>query len=351
MQRRIKVLGTGAYLPPRVVTGRELDAALGVKPGTTEELSGVQSRRYAGPEDTNSRMGARAARAALEDAGLGFSDIDLLVSTSGTREQAIPCTASLIQRELGQGESGTPCFDVDSTCLSFVTALDTLSYLVAAGRYRRVLLVASEISSTGLNYRQLEACSLFGDGAVAVVIGATPAGEGSRILAAHMETYSHGSDICQIEGGGTRVHPREYRPAATAMPGLLRADGPALDEDPRFLFSMNGRKVFRLATAVLPTYMARLFADAGGEVKSLADVDLVVPHQASRSAMELMRRRLDLPEDKWVYILPEYGNMIAASIPFGLHLSIRAGRIRRGDRVLCVGTSAGFSIGGVLLEY
>lgn len=331
--RNIRILGMGKYLPRKKVLGTDLDLQLGLKPGTLTGISGVETRHFVQPDETNSRMGALAAMAALEEAHLHYEDIDALICTSGTYEQAIPCTAALIQKQLGKENSGTPCFDINSTCLSFVTGLDMISYLIQAKRYRKVLLIAAETASVGLNWEQHEACSLFGDGAAAAVIGLSDENQGSKILNSAMETYSSGSDTCKIQGGGTLIHPRHHHPQQV---------------DDRFLFKMDGRKIFRFASEVLPSFMKQILEPTG---LCLDDFKLVVPHQASLSGMELMRRRLKVRPECWMEIIKDHGNCIAASIPMALHVAIQEKRIERGDKVLLLGTSAGFSIGGIALEY
>lgn|GEM_PF-35160 len=331
--RNIRILGTGKYLPRRQVTGAELDRKLGLAEGSTTRISGVEVRHFASEDELNSVMGAHACMAALENAQLKYEDIDAIVYVSGSVEQIIPCTAALVQKRLGKENSGTPCFDINATCLSFVTGLDVMSYLVDAGRYRKILLVSAEIASFGLNWKHLEAASLFGDGAAAVIIGKSPEGETSHILSSAMETYSSGSDTCRIEGGGSRLHAKHH------LPG---------QEDERFLFAMDGRKAFKMAAEKIPAFLDRLFL---GTSVTLKDVKLVVPHQASLSGMELLRRRIEVEKERWMTILPNHGNCIAASIPMALHTAIEQKRITRGDLILLVGTSAGFSMGGVLLEY
>ena len=150
----------------------------------------------------------RKLQKAVEDAKLTWDDIDCIICGSGTIQQAIPSTASLIQEQLGLQHSGIPCFDINSTCLSFITALDTISYAIECGRYKNVVIISSEISSVGLNWGQNESSILFGDGAAAVVI--TKGDHSSSIIASHMETYSSGAHLSEIRGGGTMIHPREY---------------------------------------------------------------------------------------------------------------------------------------------
>jgi len=330
-ERRAKVLGTGKYMPRRIVTADEMDRRLGVPPGWVLKKTEVAVRHYA-EDETASDMGAKAAYAALAAAGLRFGDIDCLVSVSGTKEQALPCMGALIQRAMGQEHSGVPAFDIDSTCLSFLTGLDVMSYMVDAGRYERVLLVSSEIASIGLNWNNKESAALFGDGAAAVVIGRSAEGERSRIVHASIRTYSKGASLSEIRGGGTRLHPREHR----------------ADNEEDYLFHMDGQGIYRMAAKLLPGFIGELFEPLGMEMK---DVHAVIPHQGSAMAMRLIQRKLGINAEQMVVITPNHGNTIAASIPMGLHEAITQGRIRRGDRVLLLGTAAGLSLGGLLLDY
>ncbi len=332
MERRVKIRAMGAYLPKRVVESVELDEKLGLPAGTLEKMSGVSSRRYVSEDETSSSMGAMACMSALENSHLRYEDVDAVVCASGTYEQPIPCTAALIQRALGKQESGTACFDINSTCLGFVVGLDVVSSMIEAGRWKRVLLVSTDIASVGLPWHQHEACALFGDGAVAAVVEKTPPGESARIFDCHQETYSSGADVCEISGGGTRVHPRHHDQR----------------EDKRFLFSMDGRRVFRQASERLPNFL-KVFEKKIGF--GLSDCNMVIPHQASASAMELMRRKLGVEPKNWMNIIANHGNMIAASIPLAFKLALDQGKIKRGDKVSLIGTSAGFSIGALALEY
>lgn len=329
--RHVKVTGTGRYLPGTGISAEAIDLRLGTEPGWVMRKTSVANRHFVG-EETASQMGAYAAGEALQAAGLTFADIDCLVCASGTMEQPIPCTAALIQRALGEEESGVPCFDINSTCLSFVTALDTMSYLIEAGRYRRILIVSSEIASKGLNWTDKESAALFGDGAAAAVVERSAEGESARILNARMTTHSGGAKHSEIRGGGSGI------PA-----GLHREENAA-----DYLFSMDGEAIFRQASRLLPDFMQGLLGSAG---LAMADFKLVVPHQGSVMAMKLLQRKLGISQEQMLYIAPHYGNVIAASIPLGLDMAVREGRLERGDKVLLVGTSAGLSLGGVALVY
>lgn len=318
-------------MPRAVVTATEMDQRLGQSAGWSEKVSDVRLRHFVDGE-TASYMGARAAEGALSQAGLSWRDIDCLVCASGTMEQPIPCNAALLQREIGADAFGIPAFDINTTCLSFLTALDTLSYLVAAGRYRSVMIVSSEIASLGLDWSNKESAVLFGDGAAAVVIAPSGEQEGSRILGSRMETYSEGAAWSEIRGGGTKLPANQY----------------AEHKKSDYLFQMDGRAIFRMASKLLPKFVQDLLLSSGTR---LQDIAVVIPHQGSAAAMRQIVRKLRITPEQLMYITPNHGNTIAASIPMGLHEAISTGRIHRGERVLLLGTSAGLSLGGMILEY
>jgi 3-oxoacyl-[acyl-carrier-protein] synthase-3 len=218
-----------------------------------------------------------------------------------------------------------------------VTGFQVASSFLKQGLYKNILVVSSEIASVGLNYNHLESASLFGDGAVAFVLGQHDKSlkqKPTELLGFHMETYSSGWDTCQIAGGGTKFHPS-------------RLDWRLTDKDERFMFSMNGPKVFRMASKLRPGFIEKLSEKSG---VTLDDAKFLIPHQASDSALELIRRRLDLAPERMIKIIEEHGNMIAASIPLALHYALQTNRLESNDIVYLVGTSAGFSIGGLVLR-
>jgi 3-oxoacyl-[acyl-carrier-protein] synthase-3 len=329
-KRSIKILSTGKYLPKKVVSGHEVDRVLGLSPGKSEEMTGIAERRYV-TDETASQMGAYALMDALERSGIRYEDLDAIISASGTAEQELPCTAALIQRALKRPGHPLPCFDINATCLSFVTAYDLASSLLETSRYRRIAIVSSEVASVGLNPKQHEAYALFGDGAAAVIVERTPDSETAGVIHANMNTFSEGADHCKIEGGGSKFHPRDYH-----------------QHPDKFLFSMDGRKVFKLVLETVPEFFAKTMEDSG---LTLEQIDLIIPHQASGSGMELVRRKLGIDRSKYMDILSTHGNMIAASIPLALHYALEQGRIQRGQKVMLLGTSAGMSIGSVIFEY
>ncbi|HEX9062292.1 MAG TPA: beta-ketoacyl-ACP synthase III [Clostridia bacterium] len=332
MNEKLAILGTGHFLPSRTIYSSELDNHFGKKTGYIEGKTGVRQRFFI-KDETASFMGASALKKALDDAALSISDIDLIICASGTTEQPIPCTAALIQEQLGCHKLGIPCFDVNATCLSFVVGLDIASCLINSGRYKKIALVSTEIASVGLNWSLEESSVLFGDGAAAAIVGTSENYNGQGILGALIKTYSDCAHSTEIPGGGTRFTPHKYNS----------------ETKNEFTFKMDGRAVFKRAYQEISGFMKELLLKSG--IPDLKDIDIVIPHQASKSAMDILRKKLEIPEHKWVNIISDYGNQIAASIPMALHVAKTQARIKKGDIIMLVGTSAGLSIGGIVFEY
>ena len=326
----VRIAGLGWYLPARRVTNGELEQRIGIAPGWIARVSGVQERRYVDNETTVG-MATAAARMALDAAGIPAGALDAIVGASAGPEQAIPCTAALVQRTLGAPEGNSACFDVNATCLSFLFALQTAAHLVSAGVYRTMLIFSSEIGSRSLDPEERESAVLFGDAAAAAVVTRASTAEPGTFWHARFGTWSSGADLAQVQGGGTLHHPND--PATTHGMNL---------------FHMRGPEIFKQAGRLIGPFLDHFFAELHWE---RGEVDAVVPHQASRHAVELLTRRLGFRGDQVVVNLPERGNCISASIPLGLAEAVQRGRIRRGDRVLLVGSGAGLTLGAVALTY
>lgn len=329
---KIQIKGTGSYLPTHRVTSENLDSTLGKPRGWVEEKSGVIQRYFASPEETTSFMATKAAAQALAQAHLSPDQLDCIIGACGVMEQPIPSTACLVQKKLGLADSGISCFDINSTCLSFLTAFEIASNLIQTNRFRHVLIVSSDIPSLGLNWNDFKSSLIFGDGAAAVVLSTPVAEEGSQILGCHMETYSSGAHYCQVQAGGTRLHPSHF----------------SEDLKQYALFDMDGKKAFRLSSEKIQRFLDILFSKAN---LTLKDIDWIIPHQASQLAMHHLRKKLCISEHKLVDIFAHHGNQVAASLPTALHYAISSEKLRKGDKVLLIGTAAGISLGGIILEY
>lgn len=329
--QQLKISGVGRYLPQRLVSNQEVEALCHLSDGWVAQHNGVKQRFWADPRwETNAYMGSIAAKEAIANAGLEMTDIDFILNASGSFEQPIPDGGPLLQRMLGLPDSGIPSMSVQSTCLSFISALQMAAGLFATQSISHILISSSEIASIGLNFKESESATLMGDGAAAIVLSHTPDGEASCIEAANFETYSRGANLTEIRAGGTRLHPT----------------GPETEPED-LTFHMQGPNVLRMARRQVRGFLDRL---RPGLSEGLDDIDFVIPHQASMVGLKLMRF-FNWPESQIAMTLEKYGNTIAASIPMAFYEMIETGRIERGDRLLLVGTGAGLSIGGVILVY
>ena len=321
----LSILATGISRLPVCVPSEQLDAQLGLSVGTVFRKSGVLTRSFLGPEHLQSFMAADALTAAATQGMIPLRSIDLLLSVSAVSEQALPCTAAAIASYLDL-TAGTPAFDINSSCLGFMAGLQVAESLLKTGSYRRIAIVASDVASRGLDWSQPEASLIFGDGAAAVIVEDRPR---SGLRAFKLETYPVGLSYCEIRAGGTRRHP-------------------SVEVEPKdFLFRMDGKSVFRLASQVLPPLLHQVLQ---GAHLSLDDIDWIVPHQASHLGMSHLVKRLNLPEAKVVNIYATHGNQVSASLPTAFHHALRTGHVQPGQRILFLGTAAGFTAGVAILE-
>lgn len=319
----------GKYLP-EAVSSEALEKAHGLPAGWAMKYSGVQNRHVASHE-SNGWMGARAAEAALAKAGMTLHNIDMLISGGATYDYPIPNQASVIKSEMKYGNAcHTPAIDLDSTCLSFVTALDFAAQILDGKAYKNILIVSSEIASKGINPANWETLTLFGDAAVAAVVSYAPEHD-SGYIKGMQRTYSEGVYHTLIEGGGNRKFFKDH------------PYDPVLHS-----FQMKGKQLLKLTKRLLPDFMDEFFAHTG---YTITTIDAMVPHQASRLGAALFQGMFDFAPGQVKTTLEYYGNCIAASIPLTFMAAIDEGSIQRGDVCLLAGTSAGFAIGGVLLKY
>ena len=323
-----EIKGWGAYRPETILASSALDARHGHPPGWTEDAFGIRARGVAGPHETTSFMAAAAVRAALDRAGWPADSLGAVIGGCGVMEQPIPGTAALVQDRLGLGRSGVPAFDVNQTCLSFVLGLDVAALGLAAGRWRRVAVFASDIASCGLDPADAKVRSIFGDGAGAVVIEASDGGAG--LLGLATETHGAHAGLAQLRAGGTRLRVEEGYEALVAGSR----------------FEMDAFGIFKAAARCLPGVIERALDQAG---VARGDLACVVCHQASAPGVEHVRR-LFAPDTHVVDLFATHGNQIAASIPTVLAHALDEGRAGPGDAVLLLGTAAGISATAMVLR-
>jgi 3-oxoacyl-[acyl-carrier-protein] synthase III len=309
-----------------VVANAELEVKMGLSNGWIAKRTGVLERRYATNETTVSQAVA-ASRVALERSGIKLGELDAIIGAN-LAQQTIPCTAALVQKALDAPDGSSACWDVNATCLSFMMALHSAALLIAAGQYKNILIFSSEIASPSLNPLEPESASLFGDAAAAIVLTAS---DDSSLIGAKFQTFSSGSHLTELLGGGTL-----HRPPTTF-------DRPELN-----LFHMDGPAIFKHAARTMPGFLEGFLNDIGWTISS---IDALVPHQASGYGVQSISSRLGFTPEQVIFNLPNRGNCVAASMPLALTEAVEAGRIKRGDQVLLAGTAAGLTLGAVALIF
>lgn len=315
---RVEHSGNWKILAPACRSAGRTDRQFGFVDGYLENATGV-TRRYFCESESQIDLAVDAAQKALSDAGIAAQDIDLIISAAAVPYQPIPATTPAIQRALGIADGCCFATDINSTCLSFAAALDFAASLLMVGRYETILIVSAEIASRGLPWTtQPSVAGLFGDGAGAAVVGLRP---GSGIRAAHFVTRASAYDTCAIGAGGTRFD----------------FDKQAVDFAKNSKFSMDGKELFRITAKHFGPFVEDLLgrADTGRD-----ELACVIAHQASPGALAHMIK-ISASANQVVDIAAQYGNQIAASIPFTLDLARETGRVRPGDRIMILGTSAG----------
>ena len=295
-------------------------------PRNTVDFDGQTRYRISGEEKQIS-LAVSACEKALENANITVNDIDCIVSASAVGIQPIPCMAALIHEKIAKGTS-IPALDINTTCTSFMTALDTMSYLLEAGRYKRVLIFSCDVASRALNPKQKESFQLFSDGAVAFIIEKTDKEIG--VIDAMQKTWSEGAHSTEIRGGLSNLHPENY----------------SEETKEEFMFDMNGKTVLSLSMKKIPEMMKEFLEN--NDMK-ISDIDMVMPHQAS-VAMPIVMEKLGVPEDRFINEVKEFGNMVSASVPLALAHGLENRKIKNGDTILLIGTAAGLTTNLLLIR-
>ena len=323
--RYSRITGTGSHLPPRRLSNDDMVALLAARGVETSdawivERTGIRARHFAADGVACSDLALAASRAALQAAGRSAEEVDLIIVATSTPDMVFPSTAAILQHKLGI--AGCPAFDLQAVCSGFVYALAVADAMIRAGSARCALIVGAEIFSRILDFDDRTTCVLFGDGAGAVVLEASPQ---PGILASDLHADGRHVGILCVPGtvAGGRV----------SGDPLLKMDGPA---------------VFKLAVGVLDSTARAVLAKAG---RTEADLDWLIPHQANIRIMQSTAKKLKLAPEKLIVTVDEHGNTSAASVPLALDVAVRSGRVQRGDTVMLEGVGGGFTWGAVLLDF
>jgi len=329
-EQHAAILGTGSYVPARRLSNFDFEKSLDTTDEWITTRTGIKARRIAAPEEATSDLCLKAAQAALENAGIQASDIDLIVVSTLTPDYMMPSTACVLQKKLGLSDRGVPAFDMNAACSGFVYALATAKAYVESGQARHVLVVGAEVLSRVMNYQDRSTCILFGDGAGAAVVGAHRSGA-HRIREVKLWADGRDTESLLIPAGGT-VHPATHT---------------TVDEKMHYV-RVNGKEVFRFAVSKMLGMVQELIERNGWKAE---DIGRIIPHQANYRILESACERLSLPMDLFFTNLAEYGNTSAASVPLALDEAQRAGRLPAGKPVVLVAFGAGMTWACSVIEW
>jgi 3-oxoacyl-[acyl-carrier-protein] synthase-3 len=317
-----RIIGTGSYLPERVVHNTDLEKMMDTTDEWIRERTGIERRHYAAEGETTVDMAEHAARRAIQAAGLAPTDIDLVVFATATPDLVFPNCGTLLQARLGC--TGAPAFSVEAACSGFIYALSIADKFVRAGEAKRALVIGAETLSRITDFTDRTTAILFADGAGAVVLA--PSDE-PGIVSTHLHADGSYKDLLYCTGGVSRGYPAE-------SPG-------------RAVIRMAGRETFKVAVNMLGNSVDEVLAK-NGLPKSA--IDWLVPHQANIRIIQAVAKKLDLPMERVIVTVQDHGNTSAASVPLALDTGVRDGRIKRGDLILLEAFGGGFTWGAALVR-
>jgi 3-oxoacyl-[acyl-carrier-protein] synthase-3 len=321
---RSVVRGCGSYLPERVLSNKDLERMFETSDEWIVQRTGIKERHIAADDETTSMLAIKACQAALADAGMDASEIDLIICGTSTPDFTFPSTASLIQHGLGITQGAA--FDIQAVCTGFVYALSTADKFLASGSHKRALVIGAETFSRIIDWQDRTTAVLFGDGAGAIILEAQESegtGDDRGVLTSHLRSDGRYRDKLYVDGG----------PGSTKTTGYLR---------------MEGREVFRFAVGQVVDVIRDAFAATG---TTPDDLDWFVPHQANRRIIEASADKLGIAREKVVITVERHGNTSAASIPLALDVARKDGRIQQGNLVMLEAIGGGFTWGSALVRW
>lgn len=327
MALRSKIIGTGSYVPEKVLTNYDLEKMVDTSHEWIMDRTGISERRIASSEEATSDLAYNASLSALKNAGIKPEDIDFIIVATITPDMLFPSTACLVQEKLGI--NGIFAFDISAACSGFVYALSVADNFIKSGLYRTGLVIGAEVLSRLVDWTDRSTCVLFGDGAGAVVLQAVSGENG--IISTHLRSDGRMWDMLYVPGGGTRV------PASEDM----------LNKKLQYI-KMRGNELFKVAVNTM-TEAAREVLKFNGLTSD--DITLFIPHQANLRIIQAVGKKLSTPMSKFMINLEKYGNTSAASIPIALYDAISEGRIKENDYILLDAFGGGLTWGASLIKW
>lgn len=324
---RTRVIGSGSYLPEKVLTNFDLEKICDTTDEWIRQRTGIEQRHAADPEHGVSDLSERAARIAMDEAGITPAELDLIILCTVTPDQFFPAAANILQGKLDAGNAAS--FDLNAACSGFLNGLAVADSMIRTGAVKTVLLIGAEIGSNILDYEFRDTAVLFGDGAGALVLRGEEYDGG--VLTTHLGTDGKNYEILHLPKGGSRepITPENVN-------------------DHPYRIYMDGRELFKRAVVKM-TEMSHLALETAGY--TLDDVDVFIPHQANARIIEAVGQRMKIPPEKVVMNIGHVGNTIAACIPIAIHESRQDGRIKDGDLVLFSAFGAGLTWGSSLIRW
>ncbi len=321
-----EILSTGGCVPERVVPNSFFSYLVDDADNWIESRTGIRERRFVEPGVSTSDLATAAARSALANANMEPEELDCIIVGTSTPDMYLPATACMVQKNIGA--KNAVAFDMNAVCSSFIFGVETADNFIRSGKYRRVMVIGADTYSKFLDFQDKGTCPLFGDGASAVILGATEEKRG--ILQSVIHSDGGGWELIQIPSSGSRCP--------------VTADTIASRDN---TFKMTGKQVFIFATDVIPRIIEEVTAKAG---VNITDIDYIIPHQANVRIIDFISKKTGLAKERFLLNLDRYGNTAAASVGLALDENIRNGILKPGQLLLIMGFGGGLSWGGALIR-
>jgi 3-oxoacyl-[acyl-carrier-protein] synthase-3 len=326
-KRTVSIIGTGSYVPERVMTNGEMEKLVETTDEWIASRTGIRERRIAAETEATSDLAAKASLEALENAGIGAEEIDLIILATITPDYFMPSTACLVQTKIGA--TNAACFDVSAACSGFLYGIEIAQQFITSHTYNTILVIGADKLSSIVDWKDRNTCVLFGDGAGAAILRHRAQGHG--VIATRMGSNGALADLLQVPGGGS-VCPIT----------------PANADKNLNTIRMEGRETFKHAVTNMVESARQVLDDAG---LTAADLACVIPHQANLRIISAVAERLDVPLDRVMVNLDRFGNTSAAAVAIALDEANRTGRMKVGDYVLLVVFGGGMTWASSVVQW
>lgn len=327
--KRVKIIGTGSYVPEKVLTNFDIEKIVDTSDEWIRTRTGMSERHIASDRDKASDLAVKAANRALKDSGIAPDEIDLILVATATPDMFFPSTACFVQSSIGAGRSAA--FDISAACSGYIYALSVAENYIKSDKYNTILLIASEVFSKYIDWGDRNTCVLFGDGAAATILRGFKGSRMDGIISTHIYSDGRYADLLYLRGGGSSC-PLTHE---------------SINHKLHFL-KMKGNSLFKIAIKNMSEVAREALSSNGYKI---SDVDILIPHQANKRIIDAIAENLKIPQEKIFINIEKYGNTSAASIPLALDEALKVGRIKKGDLILMVAFGGGLTWGSALIRW